>query len=143
MLEISSAFLSFLIRGNLSEDEKERVREVYQTYGKTEITKLVKRKKIMPFAARTFCQCDIDYDEWNNVLKDYRERNQNIITFLDATYKMLHEHGVNKIFVSENFGALLSADEDIGLFTSGDIDNFSPITERDKIYKAMDALGCL
>ncbi len=142
MIEIPENFFCLLIRGNLTQSEKKHVSEIYENLGKEEIQKLVDKKKIIPFAARTFCECGLDSTEWENVFEEYRKRNLKIIAFLDAAYKSLHAYGVKKMFVSENFGALLSAGEDIGLFTSGDVDNFAPLSEKEKIYAAMDAIGC-
>ena len=141
-MDMLNKFLCLLVRGNLTQEEKEYIRNVYNRKGKDEIRELVTQNKVLPFAARTFCECGVDGLEWQQVLNEYRERNKNILVFLNEAYKTLHLFGVQKIFVSENFGALLSAGEDLGLFTSGDVDNFAPLSERSKIYKAMDHLGC-
>lgn len=142
MIESPENFYCLLIRGKLTLEEKKHVSEIYKKLGKEEIEKIITEKKIVPFAARTFCECKLDFEEWDKVFIEYKKRNSNIIAFLDIAYKSLHEHGVKKMFVSENFGALLSANEDIALFASGDVDNFAPITEREKIYAAMEAIGC-
>lgn len=142
MKESPEYFYCLLIRGKLTQEEKKHVSEIYRKLGKEEITRIVNKKKIIPFAARTFCECGLDSEEWDKIFQDHIRRNRNILSFLDTAYKALHEHGVKRMFVSENFGALLSADENIGLFTSGDIDNFAPISEREKIYAAMEAIGC-
>lgn len=136
-------FCCLLIRGtNLNFEEVEYIRGVYEEYGQKEIYEFLKSKKILPFAARTFCDCDIDIVFWTEILESYRSRNQKILNFLDKVYSLTKSYGIRKMFVSENFGALLSANEDIGLFASGDIDNYADVAEKEKLYEVFEELGC-
>lgn len=133
---------SLLIRGSyLTEAEKETLRSTYVAEGREAVTAFAKEKKILPFAANAFCSCGADTEYWTEILEEYRERNRLILAFLDKLYRALEAYGVRKMFVSENFGALLSAQGDIGLFSSGDIDNYADPSEKDNIYRAFEALG--
>ena len=127
---------------NFSEQEKQEIRSVYSSYGKDLLYIYFDKKKILPFAAKTFIELDIDSKFWSSILEKYRERNKKIIFFLDEAYYLLKSYGVKKIFISENFGALLSSDVDIGLFASGDVDNCYSPEEKPKIYSAFKNLGC-
>lgn len=136
-------FFRLLVKGSyLNDNEKNTVRTIYDSFGMNCIYEIVKEKKIIPFAANTFCNCMLDVDFWSNILRHYQIRNKAILLFLNKVYTVLHEQGVRKMFVTENFGALLSADEDIGLFSSGDIDNYAAPNEKEKIYNAFEILGC-
>ena len=140
---INGNFNSIIIRTEgLSEQEKELVTSVYKENGKDAMYEYFKTKKILPFAAKTFSNLGIDVDYWEPILESYRERNKKVITFLDVAYSSMKQHGVKKVFLSENFGALLSADGDIGLFASGDTDNCYAPEEKDKIYTALNEIGC-
>ena len=141
-MNIPDNFYCLLIRGkNICHEEKNRIKEIYLSYGRERLYDIAKAKKILPFAANSFVYCDIDTSFWSGILNEYRERNEKILVCLDNAYTALKAHGVKKMFVSENFGALLSANEDIALFASGDIDNYADFEERDNIYSAFESLG--
>lgn len=140
---INGNFNSIIIRTEgLSEQEKELVISTYKENGKAAMFEYFKTKKILPFAAKTFCNLNIDVDFWKPIIEEYRERNSKIIVFLDDAYKALRDFGVKKAFVTENFGALLTSGRDIGLFASGDVDNCYAPEEKDKIYQALQSIGC-
>lgn len=131
-----------MIRGNdISDIEKGRIIALYEAEGKDNIYSAMKKKKILPFAARTLSACGLDKAFWQEILEEYRERNQAILACLDKAYTALKNEGVRKMFVSENFGALLSANEDIALFASGDVDNYADPNEKGKIYRAFEKIG--
>ena len=135
-------FYTLLIRGNnLMEEELSHLSRIYAEYGYEQLYQKVKEKKILPFAARTFAAYGFDTAFWEACLEQFRTRNKNILRCLDKVYTCLKQHGVQKMFVSENFGALLSAREDIGLFASGDVDNYADPSEKDRIYQAFETLG--
>ncbi len=142
-MQIPNNFCALLIRGTgLSNQEVDRLKTVYGEFGQAEIYKFAKMKKILPFAANAFVNNGIDKEYWDEVLRTYRKRNENILSFLDKVYKTLLGMGVRKMFVSENFAALLSAKSDLALFASGDVDNYADPDEKEKIYRAFECLGC-
>lgn len=141
-MTFQSDFYSLLIRGEgLNECEEKRISTVYQECGRDTLYETVKAKKILPFAARTFAACGLDAEFWQKIVDEQRKRNRKILACLDIVYSALKEHGVRKMFVSENFGALLSAGQDIALFASGDVDNYADPAEKGKICKVFEALG--
>lgn len=132
-----------MIRGeHLSEAEKQQIADTYAAAGKDAVYEAVSTKKILPFAAKTLCACGIDADFWSEIADTYRRRNESILRFLDKAYRALAECGVQKMFVSENFGALLLSGGDLSLFASGDVDNYADPAEKEKIYAAFEAIGC-
>ena len=142
-MEIPNNFCSLLIRGtDLTNEELEHIKNIYNRLGRTNIYNFVKNKKIIPFAANTFVNYDMDKDFWHALLDDYRKRNSSIIVFLNKVYTTLKQEDVCKMFVSENFGALLESNCDIALFASGDVDNYADPSEKGKIYRAFEKIGC-
>ncbi|MBQ3133428.1 MAG: hypothetical protein IJC17_04030 [Clostridia bacterium] len=133
--------LPLFIKENITADEGDRIEKAYQKTGKDALLKEATARKVIPFVARTCVALDLDADFWSERLEDYRERNRKILAMLDRVYQTLEKHGVRKMFVTENVGALLSANGDIGLFASGDVDNCADVSERDKIYSAFEELG--
>ena len=141
-MSIPENFYSLLIRGtDLSQEEQACVAQAYREQGREAMHQMAKKKKILPFAANAFCACDLDKDFWEPVLEQYRQRNKAVLQCLDRAYAELARQGVTKMFVTENFGALLSSGNDIGLFASGDVDNHADPAEKEKIYRAFEALG--
>jgi len=142
-MKVTGNFNSIIIRTEgLNGQEIELIRATYKDNGKDSMYEYFKTKKILPFAAKTFCNLDIDVDFWRPIIEEYRERNRKIVVFLDDAYKALREFGVKKAFVTENFGALLTSGRDIGLFASGDVDNCYADDEKNKIYQALQSIGC-
>ena len=88
-MEIPNNFCSLLIRGtDLTNEELEHIKNIYNRLGRTNIYNFVKNKKIIPFAANTFVNYDMDKDFWHALLDDYRKRNSSIIVFLNKVYKI-------------------------------------------------------
>lgn len=131
-----------LIRGmNLSTDEMTEISRFYEELGRDAVYAQMQKKKILPFAASAFVHCGLDLDFWQEVLEQYRKRNWAILCCLDQAYEELDRQGVRKMFVTENFGALLMADNDLAMFASGDVDNHADPSEKEKIYRAFEVLG--
>ena len=132
----------FLISSEeITEKEKQSIIAQYKAEGREAFYKEAEKKKVLPFTANTLAQLDLDKEYWTDILEKYRTRNTLILKALDEAYVSLAKRGVKKMFVSENFGALLSGRNDIGLFSSGDVDNYADPEEREKIYKAFEDIG--
>ena len=142
MLNIQNKCAMFIKGAPRNLDERARLYGLCKNMDTEELYKFAIKRKIVPFVASTLIELKCNVQFWEKILNEYRERNNRILHFIDLVYKCLHDFGVNKIFVSENFGALLTSDDDIGLFSSGDVDNYSSREEKDKIYAAMKNLGC-
>lgn len=125
----------------LSETEKAVIGELCKSEGQQSIYAFAKNKKILPFIAVLLTGMAIDKAFWSPVAEEYRKRNETVIRCLDRVFTKLSENGIKKIFVSENFGALLSADADKALFASGDIDMYGDPAEKEGIYLSFEQLG--
>lgn len=128
-------------KGDLSPDTIKKVNTEYSEAGKSALYEYAKDRKILPFVATLLTDLDIDQAFWAEIVCQYTDRNNTILEQLDKAFYELTKLGVKKIFLSENFGALLSADENIARFASGDIDIYVDITERRKVITAFKSLG--
>lgn len=135
--------ISRLVSGAVvSVPDQSYITDCYKEMGKDGMFEFVRKKKIIPFAAKTFTRMGVETSYWKALLEEYRDRNKKVIRFLDRAYEVAAFNGVNKMFVSENFGAMLASGMDLGLFASGDVDNHAALEEKDKLYAAMNSLGC-
>lgn len=141
-MKIPTWIWRFMINSeNISQQEIRTVTEVYRNVGRESFYEAAKQKKVLPFVACTMVQLGLDTVFWSEIAEEYRQRNTEILKALDAAYAALKRNGVRKMFVSENFGALLSAGRDIALFASGDVDNYADPCEKEKIYRAFAEIG--
>lgn len=134
---INSAFKAC----GLSKKEKEIIIQGYNATSKKEIYNISKDKKILPFIGTLMCSLSLDYLFWNEVVSQYRKRNQYMIEILAKIFSSFKRNGINKIFVYENIGALLASNSNIELFASGDIDLYADPAERECIERALAENG--
>lgn len=127
--------------GEVSADNAEAIYKLYRSEGKDKIVEAVKKKKLMAAAAKLFSDLDIDRDFWYPQVEFYRARNEAVVCSIDEMYKILEKNGITHLAVVENFGALLSSNQDICMFNSGDIDQYGDINAKDAIYETLKAEG--
>lgn len=125
----------------LSDAEKSSIIELYRVEGREKVLDFATRKKILPFVAVCLGRIALDVEFWDGIATWYRQRNEAVITCLDKVFRAFREAGVEKVFVTENFGALLAAGGDTALFASGDVDLYADPVERERIYSAFEQLG--
>ena len=125
----------------LSLEEKDTIIDLYKGDDQQSIYEFAKKKKILPFVAVLLSRLELDKAFWDDIAIKYRKRNEAIIGFLDTIFNKLSENGVKKVFVTENFGALLASDADKALFASGDVDMYADVAQKEEIYKSFEQLG--
>ncbi|PKP62117.1 hypothetical protein CVT91_00595 [Candidatus Atribacteria bacterium HGW-Atribacteria-1] len=125
----------------LSPEDKDNIIDLYKEDGQQSIYESAKKKKILPFVAVLLSRLEIDKAFWVDVAAEYRKRNEDVIGCLDTIFNKLSDNGVRKVFVTENFGALLASDADKALFSSGDVDMYADIAQKEEIYKSFEQLG--
>ena len=135
-------FFTMSVRDRLSDGQIDRyVKSLYAEEGFQRVYEAAKKKKMLPFVALMLKSVGIDTNYWDSVLKRYQHRNAIVREQLSLVYEAMSEAGVKKMFVSENFGALLNSGRDIGLFASGDCDNCADLSEKEKIDTVFNSLG--
>jgi hypothetical protein len=120
----------------ISKVEREHIVNIVSKLGKGKIFKYAEERKIIPFIANLMLDLNIDAAFWINHANYYKKRNSYLLAVLSKIFASLKKKGVKKIFVYENFGALLASGNDISLFASGDIDIFADVSEKEKIKEA-------
>lgn len=125
----------------LTEREKTTIIKLYTLDGKQQIYDYAKNRKILPFVAMLLAGMGFDTQYWNEIAEEFRVRNEKVIYCLNIAFELLLKSGVKKIFVKENFAALLSADADKALFSSGDVDMYADIAHKEIIYTVFEQLG--
>ncbi len=131
----------FKKKTEFSELEIVELCQLYEREKKERIHSFAKQKKILPFIAQLLASLDLEKAFWQEILESYQQRNQRILEESEHLFRQFKKNHVEKIFVTENLGALLSADEDISLFASGDVDLYADISEKEKIYTSFQDTG--
>lgn len=141
-------FLSFSMLANASvrsmepeDNEKEKLRQIACALGGEKLKSMSVKAKMLPFLAKLLLCLDIDKPYWQTVYDRYADRNRKVLQQLHSVYEQLHAAGCKKVFVSENFGAMLASGSDIALFASGDIDNYADAAEYPLIKQTLLSCG--
>lgn len=135
-------FFTMSIKTVLTDEQvKAYVKLLYEEEGFQKVYTATKKKKMLPFVASMMIQTDIDKDNWEPIMENYKTRNAIVCQQLNEVYAAMEQSGVNKIFISENYGALLNSGRDIGLFASGDCDSCADISEKQKIDAVFKNMG--
>lgn len=129
------------VREDLAQDEKQELTRIALELGGKTLLEMAKQAKMLPFLAKLMLGLGIDPQIWQPVYDRYAERNCQIVAELDRVYVALTDAGCKKLFVSENFGAMLAADSDIALFASGDVDNYVDAAEYPAVKQVLTGLG--
>jgi len=135
-------FFTASVKDKLGVEELEKnVKPLYEEEGFDNVYEWTRKKKMLPYVASMLVKASFDTDKWLPVLDSYRNRNKAVVEELNVIYSEMWNAGVRKMFVSENFGALLNSERDLGLFASGDMDNCADFSEKGKIDVVFKSLG--
>ncbi len=135
-------FFTMSVKDKLTEEQINRyVRPLYAEEGFQRVYEATKKKKMLPFVASMLTKAGVDKENWEPVLQNYQKRNAIVREQLSTVYEAMNQAGVKKMFISENYGSLLSSGRDIGLFASGDCDSCADLSEKEKIDSVFESLG--
>ena len=136
-------FFPLLVRDLDSLDAEERlyIKQIYNSYSRESIEKLVSKNQIIPFAAHIFTNLDCDSNFWRSKYDYYVLRNNEIRSMLEDVFIALKNYNCSSITLTENFAALLASESNIGCFCSGDVDLSADILEQEKITECMNSIG--
>lgn len=135
-------FFTMSIKDKLSEEQVNRyVKPLYDEDGFQKVYEATKKKKMLPFVASMLTKAGVDKENWEPVLESYQKRNAIVREELSIVYEAMGKAGVKKMFISENYGAMLNSGRDIGLFASGDCDSCADLSEKEKIDSVFKSLG--
>jgi hypothetical protein len=115
--------------------------EIYTNLGRANVIRFSEEYKMAPFVAQSSILYKIDTEYWTKVIDKYKFRNTLVKDLCEDLFTNFEGAGVNKIFLYENFGALLSSGLCISQFSSGDIDIHACPSNRLKIDKILQESG--
>lgn len=125
----------------LTNNEIKKIKDGYCSSSKNEIVNKSVVKKRLPFVGKMFSDLNIDKHYWDDIVESYKNRNLKILEKLKSIFGKFEELNINKIFLYENFGALLASGNDISQFASDDIDLFASFKEKNRIEEALSKCG--
>ena len=125
----------------LTEEEKLYVINNYSLENAANLKETLTTKKVRPVVGKMMLGLGVDVEYWEKEYNFFLNRNKAVIEEIDRVFGELQKNGVSKIFAYENFGALLSSGTDVALYTSGDVDLYADIDQKDKIVEIMGTLG--
>lgn len=125
----------------LSETEKEFIREGYTKKNASELIQVATKKKVLPVVGKMLLSLDIDSALWSEHYNYFKKRNIEITNLADRIFDDFSKAGISRICAFENYGALLSADTDIALYSSGDIDLYADVTFKNEIIDVLKQYG--
>lgn len=130
---INAAFFS----GELTEEQKAYIIEGYTEETRKELLATAKKKKVLPVTSRLMLQLGIDEETWKTHYCFFRDRNIAIAQLMDKLFQAFQDTGVVRICAYENYGAMLAADTDIALYSSGDVDLFADVEQKQQIEQVL------
>lgn len=125
----------------LTEEEKIYVINNYSSGNAADLKETLTTKKVRPVVGKMMVGLGVDVDHWQKEYDLFLNRNMAVIEEIDHVFGELQKNGVAKMFAYENFGALLSSGTDIALYSSGDVDLYADVEQKDKIVEIMGTLG--
>ena len=123
---------------NLSNKEKKIITSFYNYNNKSELKLAFKKEKILPFAAHVLMDLDLDHEFWSKIYNKYVNRNIQIKLLVNNIFKEFENNNCNSVVLVENFAVILSSNSDIGDFSSGDVDMYANINEKDNISRVLN-----
>jgi len=118
-------------------------RDAYTVEGLDSVYLYAKKEKILPFVANLCIQLDLDISFWSEIFSSYKKRNVEIINILEQIFNKFRLENINRVFVYENFGALLTSKTSIGCFASGDVDLYADYSLKAAITSVLESEGFL
>ena len=123
---------------NLSQKEKSKIIDFYNKNDKSELNLAFKKEKILPFASHVLMDLNLDQEYWSKIYYKYVERNKQIKILIDKIFKEFEKNNCDKVVLSENFAVILSSNSSIGDFSSGDVDMYGDLSQKNSIIKSLN-----
>tara|TARA_R110001583_G_scaffold56717_1_gene170927 strand:+ start:16739 stop:17872 length:1134 start_codon:yes stop_codon:yes gene_type:complete len=119
------------------------IKEAYNNNSRDVIYDFALKNKVLPFTAKLLYDLSIDKIFWEDIYSSFEKRSETILAVLVDVFDDFKAKGVNKIFLYENFGALLASETSIGCFASGDVDLYADISLKEDITDVLIDAGFL
>jgi hypothetical protein len=125
----------------LTEEEKKFIIDGYVGSNKEELIRVATKKKVLPVVGKLMSNLNLDKDYWEGQYNRFKERNIKITELIARIFTAFQENGITRICAFENYGALLSAETDIALYSSGDVDLYAEVDQKEAIIRVLDGFG--
>lgn len=125
----------------LSDEEKVYIIDGYNDENKQEIVKIATKKKVLPVVGKMFVSLKVDEDFWSEKYSFFLHRNLQVTKLVADVFKKFHDNGIDRICAFENYGAMLAAETDIALYSSGDVDLYADVAQKTEIENVMALFG--
>jgi hypothetical protein len=119
------------------------IEEAYSNNSRDVIHEYALKNKVLPFIAKLLHDLNFDKTFWGDIYSSFEKRSETILVVLIDVFNDFKSKGVRKVFLYENFGALLASETSIGCFASGDVDLYADVSSKEKITDILIAAGFL
>lgn len=122
-------------------EQESFVKAGYSPENAEELMWIATKKKVLPVVGKLMCSLSLDSAVWEEKYSHFKKRNGEITQLAADVFEACLKAGVNKICAFENYGAMLAADTDIALYSSGDIDLYAEPDQKEQIVQVMNGFG--
>lgn len=125
----------------LTEEAKQFIADGYTTDNKEELIRIATKKKVLPVVGKMMTGLGLNRDLWENHYRYFKDRNTRVTELLADVFSAFQANGITRICAFENYGAMLSAGTDIALYSSGDVDLYAQVDQKEEIIRVMETFG--
>lgn len=125
----------------LNDIEKQFIIEGYNESNRSELIRVAEKKKVLPVVGKLLAELDVDREMWLGYYVRFIDRNTEVTKLVASIFEDFKKAGINRICAFENYGALLAAQTDIALYSSGDVDLYADVQQKQDIIKVLSKYG--
>lgn len=125
----------------LTEEAKQFILAGYTKANREELIRVATKKKVLPVVGKLMMELDIDRDLWEGHYRSFKDRNTRVTELVADAFEAFQSNGITRICAFENYGAMLAAGTDIALYSSGDVDLYAEVDQKEAIIRVMDTFG--
>lgn len=124
-----------------TEETKQFIAAGYTRENREELIRITTKKKVLPVVGKMMMGLKIDSDFWEGHYRKFKDRNTRVTELITDIFAAFQSNGITRICAFENYGAMLAAGTDIALYSSGDVDLYAEIDQKEAIICVMDTFG--
>lgn len=125
----------------LSQAQEDFILAGYTPENAQELIRVATKKKVLPVVGKLMSRLGVDAQFWEEQYRFFEKRNQEITRLMAEVFQAFTEAGVTRICAFENYGAMLAADTDIALNSSGDVDLYAQPDQKEQIVQVLAGFG--
>ena len=125
----------------LSKTQEDFITDGYTPENAQELIRVATKKKVLPVVGKMMSRLALDSHVWEEKYRFFEKRNQEITRLVEDVFQAFTEAGVTRICAFENYGAMLAAETDIALYSSGDVDLYAQPDQKEQIIRVLAGFG--